>query len=84
MRSGFATLIGIVIAIAILAFVMIKVMSSTLQSKQNIDQSSLNPTKVQNQVNDLQNQLEQKQNQDLNTQVKWPVTQKPTRQKARP
>jgi len=69
-RSGFATLIGIVIAIAILAFVMIKVMSSTLQSKQNIDQSSLNPTKVQNQVNDLQNQLEQKQNQDLNTQVK--------------
>jgi len=67
-KSGFVTLIGIVIAMAILAFVMIKVLSSTIQSRKNLDQSA-NPAQVQQQVDKYKNQLQQKQNQDINRTV---------------
>ena len=69
MKSGFATLIGIVIAMAILAFVMIKVLSSTIQSRKNLDQSA-NPKEIQQQVDKYQNQLQQKQNEQLNQDLK--------------
>ena len=69
MKKGFATLIGIVIAIAILAFVMIKVISSTLETKQNLNQTA-NPVEIQKQVDQYQNQLQQKQNQSLTTDIK--------------
>jgi len=68
-KSGFATLIGMVIAIAILAFVMIKVLSAQLENRKRA-QTNLNPQKVQQQVDDLQNQLQQKQNEDINQEVK--------------
>ncbi len=69
MKKGFATLIGIVIAIAILAFVMIKVISSTLETKQNLNQTA-NPVEIQKQVDQYQNQLQQKQSQSLTTDIK--------------
>ena len=69
MRRGFATLIGIVISLAILAFIMIKVLSSTLDSRQNLNRTA-NPKEIQKQVDSYQNQLQQKQNRDLDTDIK--------------
>lgn len=48
---------------------MIKVLSSTLESKQNLNQTA-NPKEIQKQVDQYQNQLQQKQNKDLNEEVK--------------
>ena len=53
---------------AILAFVMIKVLSSQLESRKRAE-TNLNPQKVQQQVDGLQQQLQQKQNQDINQTV---------------
>lgn len=69
MKKGSVTLVGLLITLAIIIFVIAKIVSSQLQSAQSLNQSA-NPTKIQNQVNTYQKQLQEKQDQNLTTDIK--------------
>ncbi len=69
MKTGFTTLIGLLITLAIIIFIVAKIVSSQLQSIHNLNQTA-DPAEIQKQVDTYQKQLQEKQNQGLTTNVK--------------
>jgi len=75
-KRGIVGFLILIIGIAVLAIVMVlvqtKLLARSTQMESNVDlgtgentPTSTRPKDVQNKVNDLQNQLQQKQNQSL-------------------